>query len=165
MALDPLDGTREYISGNTEWALSVGCFENENFEGQGWVYNPAKQELFDHAEKIPFKTKSSYRGEVSLSEWNQGLYKDIHSDQFKIHPVGSIAYKLARLSKGECDFVISRRPKNIWDIAGGTLLCKLAGMKMYSQGKEVTTVKDLYQAPLIWCHPSLFNELHGKFNH
>ena len=73
--------------------------------------------------------------------------------------MGSIAYKLARLANGESDFVVSLAPKNIWDIAGGTLLCFKSGMKFYSQGKEVTKVQKLYQPPLIWSSSEVSPEL------
>lgn len=159
IALDPLDGTREYIEGRNEWALSLGLFENENFEGEGWVYNPKTGECFDHAVKAQFEEKKSYRGEVSRSEWKKGLFTNKNSEKFEIYPVGSIAYKLGRLSVGKCDYVVSLHPKNIWDIAGGTLLCKEAGMKFYSRGKEVTSVEKSYEPPLLWCRPELFSEL------
>jgi myo-inositol-1(or 4)-monophosphatase len=158
LALDPLDGTREYIEGNPEWAISLGLFENENFQGEGWVYNPAKQELFFAGIEKKFTPKNFYRGEVSRSEWKKGLFKN-QDKKFELFPVGSIAYKLGRLSQHESDFVVSLFPKNIWDIAGGTLLCQKSGHKFYSAGEEVTTVRSLYEPPLIWCHPSLFPEL------
>ena len=163
LALDPLDGTREYISGNPEWAISVGDFPSEKFDGEGWIYNPASGEVFDHGINKEFFEKIKYRGEVSKTEWNKGFYKSIADKKFDIHPVGSIAYKLGRLSHHKCDFVVSLLPKNIWDIAGGTLLCHQAGMKFYSQGKEVTTVQKIYHPPLIWCHPSLFLQLSKVF--
>jgi myo-inositol-1(or 4)-monophosphatase len=166
LALDPLDGTREYIDGNPEWAVSIGIFQTEKFEGEGWVYNPKKQEIFSQ-EVVPykFKTKTSYVGEVSRSEYNKGLFQRTNDEgKFIIEVVGSIAYKLARLAYQNSDFVVSLRPKNIWDIAGGTLLCNKAGLKFYSQGKEVTSVQKLYQPPLIWCHEELFSELSAIYS-
>ena len=159
LALDPLDGTREYIEGRDEWAISLGLFENDSFDGEGWVYNPKTGECFDDSKVINFHKKPVYRGEVSRSEFKNGLFEGKDSSRFSISPVGSIAYKLGRLSGNKCDFVVSLRPKNIWDIAGGTLLSKKAGMKFYSQGKEVTKVQKIYEAPLIWCHEEIFSEL------
>lgn len=163
LALDPLDGTKEYIEGRDEWALSIGIFPDENFNGDGWVYNPKTKECFSKAESGPFASKDVYTGEVSRSEWEKGLFKNILSHKFKVSPMGSIAYKLGRLSDRKCDFVVSLRPKNIWDIAGGTIICKQAGLKFYSQGKEVTSVQKLYEPPLIWCHEKLFSELSKTF--
>lgn len=162
LALDPLDGTREYISGSPEWAMSIGVFPASKFEGEGWVYNPVLKEEFSSGE-ARFEQKEIYRGEVSKSEWGSGLFKNFDSEKFKLSPVGSIAYKLGRLSGGLCDFVVSLRPKNIWDIAGGTLLCQEAGIKFYSNGKEVAEVRPLYDSPLIWCRPEIKDELFQLF--
>jgi fructose-1,6-bisphosphatase/inositol monophosphatase family enzyme len=159
LALDPLDGTREYIDGRDEWAISIGVFQTEDFVGEGWVYNPKTQECYSDAKTIPFAIKSQYRGEVSRSEWKKGLFTNKNSAKFKVEAVGSIAYKLGRLSNHQSDFVVSLFPKNIWDIAGGTLLCFKAGMKFYSQGKEVTSVQKSYEPPLLWCRQELFSEL------
>lgn len=164
MAIDPLDGTREYIRARPEWAVSVGYFENENFQGEGWVYNPMSRELYNSEQPlIHFVDKKVFYGEVSHSEWDRGWYKNIISEKFKLTPKGSIAYKLGRLSGGKIDFVVSLAPKNIWDIAGGTLLCQRAGMKFYSQGKEVTKVQQLYLPPLIWCFENSYFELSSLF--
>jgi myo-inositol-1(or 4)-monophosphatase len=159
LALDPLDGTQEYIEGRHEWAVSLGLFPDHEFQGDGWVYNPRTGECFSDALNRAFELKPLYRGEVSRSEWENGLFTDKGTERFKLSPVGSIAYKLGRLSAGKCDFVVSLRPKNIWDIAGGTLLCQRAGLRFYAGGREVTSVLKLYQPPLIWCHSELFSEL------
>lgn len=164
LALDPLDGTREYIEGRAEWAISIGLFQSENFAGEGFVYNPLTKECFKEATPLSFNVKPTYRGEVSRSEWESGLFKNKASAKFSLEPVGSIAYKLGRLAFGKSDYVVSLRPKNIWDIAGGTLLCQKAGLKFYSQGKEVKTVQQLYQAPLIWCVPELSSELFSIYH-
>lgn len=160
MAIDPLDGTREYIRNRPEWAVSMGYFSSESFQGEGWVYNPKTEELYNSLQKtVLFQKKSHYQGEVSHSEWDNGLYQNAKSEKFKLKAVGSIAYKLGRLSSGKIDFVVSLTPKNIWDIAGGSLLCQNSGIKFYSAGKEVTKVQKQYQPPLIWCSSELYSEL------
>ncbi len=159
LALDPLDGTQEYIEGRDEWAISLGLFRDSSFQGEGWVYNPRTGECFSDPALRKFKPRDLYRGEVSRSEWKSGFFKDTQKTPFEVQAVGSIAYKLARLSAGKSDFVVSLRPKHIWDIAGGTLLCHRAGLRFYAGGKEVTGVSKLYRPPLIWCHPELFSEL------
>lgn len=160
LALDPLDGTREYVEGRPEWSVSLGLFENENFQGEGWVCNPLTNEVFTmKTVKASPEEKEIYHGEASRTEFGKGLYRNFHSPKFTLAPRGSIAYKLGKLSHGKIDFVVSMKPKNIWDIAGGTLLCKKAGLEFYSQGKLVTKVAPSYGPPLIWCRPSLFSEL------
>ncbi len=164
LALDPLDGTREYIEGRPEWSVSLGIFESEDFMGEGWVANPVTKEIFSSKTVKSWDKKEYLRGEVSRSEFAKGLYCYHTSEKISLTAVGSIAYKLGRLSHGKMDFVVSLRPKNIWDIAGGSLLCKEAGLEFYSQGKKVTKVLKTYEPPLIWCHPSLFPELSRQFS-
>lgn len=160
VVVDPLDGTKEYIKKRPQWAVSVGIFLSREFQGEGWVYNPVTNELFNSdISTVNHVDKSKYYGEVSHSEWDTGLYKSFTSEKYSLKPMGSIAYKLGRLAGGKIDFVISLTPKNIWDIAGGTLLCHQSKMKFYSEGKEVTEVKPLYRPPLIWCHEELFEEI------
>lgn len=164
LALDPLDGTKEFIAKRPEWAVSIGLLETETFRGEGWIYNPMTGECFSEESLKGFRQKESYLGEVSRSEWDKGLFTDKNEETYKVVPMGSIAYKLGRLSAGKTDFVISLWPKNIWDIAGGTLLCHKAGYKFYSQGQEVNRVQKLYHPPLIWCHESLIAQLSAQFS-
>lgn len=163
IAIDPLDGTKEYIKQRPEWAVSVGVFSSEEFKGAGWVFNPATSELYDGSKPVVRTHHTHYRGEVSHSEWDRGWYKDFAHKDFSIKPKGSIAYKLGRLSAGECDFVVSLAPKNIWDIAGGSLLCQGQGIHFYSNGRLVTKVQQLYHPPLIWCREELFSQLSALF--
>lgn len=163
VVVDPLDGTREYIQGRDEWSISVGHLPNDEWGGEGWIFNPKTLECFDSPLKRDFVEKKVYVGEVSRSEWEKSLYQGISSSQFQLNPLGSVAYKLGRLSQGKIDFVVSLWPKSIWDIAAGTILCHEAGMKFYSCGKEVTDVKKRYDPPLIWCHEELFSGLSKLF--
>lgn len=164
LALDPLDGTREFIAKRPEWAISLAVLPTQKFAGEGWIYNPMTRECFWGEEIFEYEDKHEYQGEVSRSEWEQGLFQDKSNSKFSVIPMGSIAYKLGRLSTGKADFVVSLRPKNIWDIAGGTVLCQKSGIKFYSAGKEVTEVQKLYEPPLIWCHEKLFSELSELFS-
>lgn len=158
LALDPLDGTREYINRRPEWAVSLGLLLGPDFSGEGWIYNPVTKSLYANPALRKFQVKKMYQGEISRTEWEQIPF-DKSQPLYPLQPLGSIAYKLGRLAMGETDFVISFRPKNIWDIAAGTILCRQAGMKFYAEGQEVNLAQKLFRPPLIWCHPELFTEL------
>ena len=164
LAIDPIDGTKEYLLNRPEWVISIGVLESKNFIGEGWIFNPLTQELFtSELPQVPFVKKAHYVGEVSHSEWDKGLYQGVQDPRIQLTPKGSIAYKLGRLSQGKSDFVVSLAPKNIWDIAAGTLLCGQSGIKFYSEGKEVTEVKPVYQPPLWWCFSEVSSELSEIF--
>jgi myo-inositol-1(or 4)-monophosphatase len=134
--VDPLDGTREFVMKNPEFVVSVALVE----DGKpilGVIYNPSTDELFetaaDYGVKLNGNTVSSNHKlsgkavvEVSRSDIAKGIFNDI-GDSIELRPCGSIAYKLARLSAGMADSVISLTPKNEWDIAAGVVLVKAAG--------------------------------------
>lgn len=162
MVVDPVDGTKEFIAGRDEWVVSVALLESEELAGQGWIYNPIRQKIYTHPSDPGFVEKDIYYGEASRSEWSQGLHIEQFAE-FRMSAMGSIAYKLARLSYGEIDFVVSLKPKNIWDIAAGTLLCQQAGISFYAQGKKVESFITYFEGPLIWCRPELYSRLSKYF--
>ena len=150
-AIDPVDGTKEFIKQRPEWAVSVAYLENECWQGEGWIFNPMTTEIYSSSQKRIRDNFNILEGEVSHTEWDANLYNSYHHSRVSLKPMGSIAYKLGRLSHGQSDFVVSLKPKNIWDIAAGTLLCKTQGFKFYSEGLEVKDVRQSYNPPLIWC--------------
>jgi myo-inositol-1(or 4)-monophosphatase len=135
--VDPLDGTKEFIMGIPEFAISVGLVEN----GQpvlGVVFNPAREELFWgvqgggvrlNGNRTRVTGRSQLEGsaiDASRSEINRGEFRPFE-DFFEIRIMGSTAYKLARVAAGMCDGSWSRGPKNEWDICAGVLMVLEAG--------------------------------------
>ena len=64
---------------------------------------------------------------ASRSETKRGEWKQFASAPFKITPMGSVAYKLARVAAGLEDITFTLTPKNEWDVAGGAALIASAG--------------------------------------
>ncbi|MBF0414600.1 MAG: 3'(2'),5'-bisphosphate nucleotidase CysQ [Magnetococcales bacterium] len=130
--VDPLDGTKEFIQGFPEFAVSIALVE----EGRpvcACLYNPAKVELFtaiagkgSRKNDRPIQTSRTTqlkhavcltsRSETSRGEWEP------FKDEFTLKTTGSIAYKLALLASGAADFTFTLTPKNEWDVAAGILL-------------------------------------------
>jgi len=170
--LDPIDGTRELIMQRAECAVSLAMMKSSKIsdpENYGWIYNPFTGFSIDStANFIPTTNKSSKKilGLVSRSEFEKGHFDHYTNSIGKIDvsPRGSIAFKLGLLASGGCDFVVSLSPKNIWDIAAGTILCSQRGFHMYQNG---TKIEDLNQVRLdgilLWCPESLFEELNQAF--
>ncbi len=156
LIIDPIDGTREFINNIPEYCVSVGFYFEQSILSQNnwsWIYNPATQEEFLQTKTIRYKKKKNLLGFISKTEYASGFLNNTKGSNIKIQPIGSIAYKLALLAQGKCDFVISSKPKNIWDIAAGVLQCAEAGYKFYEKGKEVTKLDKIkYLPPLLWCH-------------
>ncbi|MBV6492909.1 MAG: Fructose-1,6-bisphosphatase/inositol-1-monophosphatase [Turneriella sp.] len=144
--IDPIDGTRAFIHGKAEFAISVGLA----ISGEavlGFVYNPAKNYLlsggktlglFLNGKKItlpnPAKIYSSPKEApntiVSYSEYKAGLLGRIEKwiPNLAENKISSIAYKLALVADGTYDLVVSLRPKNEWDVAGGAALLSATGL-------------------------------------
>jgi myo-inositol-1(or 4)-monophosphatase len=143
--VDPIDGTKELISGIPEFAISVALVE-EGLPVLAAVYNPARDEMFSAARgcgvwingvKIgrsperPVESSGLSRPErltilASRSELRDGKFKPFEA-LAEIRAVGSIAYKLALVAGGKADATFSLDPRNEWDIAAGVLLVQEAG--------------------------------------
>jgi myo-inositol-1(or 4)-monophosphatase len=129
--VDPVDGTKEFVSGIPEYAVSVALVDAGRPK-LGAVYNPATEELFCAAVgqglTLNGKTVRASRepGEklvllASRSEIKRGEWEEFDKVA-EVKPCGSIAYKLAMVAAGRADATFSLGPKNEWDIAAGVLL-------------------------------------------
>lgn len=135
--IDPIDGTKEFIQGIDEFGIVVALVVNQQVE-VAVTYNPVRQELvracrgrgaFCNDRPIHVSTTSCLQAAVVLSsrsETRRGEFERFR-DILTIKPVGSVAYKLAQLARGEGDMTFSLVPKNEWDICAGTLLVTEAG--------------------------------------
>jgi myo-inositol-1(or 4)-monophosphatase len=133
--IDPIDGTREYIAGIAEYAVSAALVE----DGQplmACVFNPETNEMFSaslgagtYLNGKLVRCRSACADKLLLlasrSEYNRGEWDRFREQEIKI--VGSIAYKLGMVAAGFADATFSLGPKNEWDIAAGVLLVKEAG--------------------------------------
>ena len=156
--LDPIDGTRELAKGLPECAVSLALMKSPVIDDPSnfaWLYNPFSGFSLDS--NIPYVSTTNKSTQkiltfVSRSEFQKGHYnKYLNNPQIDITPRGSIAFKLGLLASGACDFVISLEPKNVWDIAAGTILCSQRGIHFYQDGKRVTSLgSSYYKGALIW---------------
>ena len=170
--LDPIDGTRELARGRAECAVSLGLMKTPELSdpaNYGWLYNPFSG--FNLDSDTPFvasnnKSTQKILGMVSRSEFEKGYFKDFLNidPKIEITPRGSIAFKLGLLASGGCDFVLSLSPKNIWDIAAGSILCAQRGIKMYQNGIEVTHLDQVnVKGIMLWAPENIAHDLWAKF--
>jgi len=142
--IDPIDGTREFIKGRDQFAVSLGLVENQKAI-LGFIHNPARNYLlsggagiglFMHGESFapPVRTGvNPPRLVTSRTEYFAGDLKHVEKFYANLadHSIGSIAYKLALVADGTYDLALSTRPKNEWDIAGGAALLRAANLDLY----------------------------------
>lgn len=168
--LDPIDGTRELAKGRAECAVSLALMnsaeiaDNKNY---ALVYNPFSGFLMDSEMKFVEAFNHSIQnlsGMVSRSEYHKGFFNNIKNQKIHLFPRGSIAFKLALLSSSACDFIVSKNPKNVWDIAAGTILAHQRGYHFFENGKKVTHLdKERYNGVLLWCKDEHRDELMSEF--
>jgi myo-inositol-1(or 4)-monophosphatase len=136
--VDPLDGTREFVAGIPEFCISIGFVENGR-PVAGGICNPATNETIIGAIDCgvlyngkPAQPSQRTRLEGSLilasrSEVKRGEWQQFQSGDYRIRPMGSVAYKLGLVAAGVADITFTLTPKNEWDVAAGAALVESAG--------------------------------------
>ena len=138
--VDPLDGTREFVTGVPEYAVAVALVERGEAV-LSVVYNPPKDEMFwatrgggccaatGNREPGSGKRIAVAEGRALLasrSETKRGEFEPLRA-AWDVVPVGSIEYKLALIAAGQGAATVSRGPKWEWDVCAGALLVREAG--------------------------------------
>ncbi len=134
--VDPIDGTRAYISGRHDWTISVALIE----VGRpivASVYAPVTDEMF-LVSSLGGATLNNTPIKVSSGESLKGAklagpkrYLDrlsILTPDMQAQPkVHSLALRLARVAHGELDAAFASPGSHDWDLAAADLLVHEAG--------------------------------------
>lgn len=172
--VDPIDGTRSYIAGYPEFAISVGLA----VAGRpvvGVILNPALGELYwavagggaymavvpvaagedgaagtdrvpERAVRLAVTSRTTAeelilfasRSEIAAGEFGPWGAGGGAPGRWRVEPVGSTAYKLARVAAGAGELFVSRGPKSEWDICAGALIvAEAGGLVTDLRGEEV----------------------------
>jgi len=170
--VDPLDGTREFVAGIPEFCVSVAMVEDGR-PVVGGICNPATDELFlgslgsgilYNGRPARPSQRTALRGATVLasrSETKRGEWKRFESAEFKIRPMGSVAYKLALVSAGFADITFTLVPKNEWDVAAGAALVESAGgyVRTLDNQPLQCNQKNPLLSGLVACGPAMSEEL------
>jgi myo-inositol-1(or 4)-monophosphatase len=136
--VDPLDGTSEFAAGIPEWSISVAMVEAGRAIAGG-ICNPATGEIFLGSKEtgVTYNGKQAHTSKkdglegavvlASRTEVRRGEWERFQRSAFLFHPMGSVAYKLARVAAGLADATWTLSPKNEWDVAAGVALVEAAG--------------------------------------
>lgn len=144
--VDPLDGTREFLAHNDEFAVNIALIEN-NHPIIGIIYVPAKRigyrawrgggayqcegnEVKRIVTRRPVNKPlrvcvSRHCDDITLQPWL------VHLGKTQIDRQGS-AWKFGRLAAGEVDVIMRLSPTNEWDNAAGHCLVEEAGGAVFS---------------------------------
>jgi len=134
--IDPIDGTKEFIEGVPQFAISIG-FVVDGRPKVAVVYNPAKERFyravagqgaFLNGEAIHVTARQEIRGAKLLVSRSEPKKKfQVFVDLCEVKPVGSIAYRLAKVAGGDGDGTLTFRSIHEWDICAGVLMVEEAG--------------------------------------
>jgi myo-inositol-1(or 4)-monophosphatase len=137
--IDPIDGTKEFIEGVPQFAVSIG-FVVRGRPKVAVIYNPIEDRLYRAAagqgaelngERIRVTPRREVRGALLLVSRSEPLRKfQIFVDLCEIQSVGSIAYRLAKVAGGEGDGTLTFRSIHEWDVCAGVLMVEESGGKV-----------------------------------
>jgi myo-inositol-1(or 4)-monophosphatase len=146
--VDPIDGTRAYLDGRPDWAVSIALVERGR-PSLAALYAPVTDELFLAArgggatlngasiaatsgEGLDGARVAGPKRQLDLlSRLNPGV-----RPQPKIH---SLAMRLARVGSGALDGAFASRNSHDWDLAAADLLVHEAGGAMTDLAGQVLT--------------------------
>lgn len=155
--VDPIDGTRAYLDGKTDWSVSIALVEN-NRPVLAAIYAPVTDELF-LAARGEGATLNGARMKADAGDaligarvaGPQSHLRRITELNPRILPqpkINSLALRLARVAQGALDAAFASRNSHDWDLAAADLLVHEAGGAM----------TDLDGKPLSYNQP---NPVHG----
>lgn len=138
--LDPIDGTRAFIAGEENFAISLAVAEQGRIIA-GAVMMPAKNRLYTGEiggpallNGHPIRTTNrtdllgsnllATKANMDESHWPGGV------PDLKRSFRTSLAYRLCLSAEGRYDGMITFRDAWEWDIAAGSLICDCAGAKV-----------------------------------
>ena len=143
--VDPIDGTNSFVEGYPEFAVSVGLVDRGRAV-VGAVFNPAADELY-HAMAGGGAFLNGARIHVSrtdeaaevrrlcASRWEMARGElERFCAPWSVLPLGSTAWKMAKVADGSVDVFISAGPKNEWDVAGAAVIVAEAGGRVTGPG-------------------------------
>jgi len=134
--IDPIDGTKYFMTGVPQYAISVALVEEQR-PTCAVIYNPATNELFTAIKgrgawlnQNRLRVRADVPAQPAILVNPSGHRRDafrVIDDAVECRPMGSIAYTLALVAAGRSDGTINVDRLNEWDIAAGVLLIEEAG--------------------------------------
>ncbi len=136
--VDPLDGTRAFIEGNSSWAHSLAVVDN-GIPVAAAVYLPMSDKMYLAAQgkgatlngdPIRVTDTPALDGATVLavrSNFQPWFWSNAAIPGVKRHFRSSLAYRMALVAEGRFDAMLTLRPTWEWDVAAGALLIEEAG--------------------------------------
>lgn len=137
--VDPIDGTRGFIAGQSQWCVSIAVVEH-NRPVAGVLECPALQQTI-----VATRGGGAFLSERKLEvarprgkavrttgprRFQSSIDRNLEGTIEKIPFVPSLAYRLAMLAMGEVDLALARASAKDWDLAAADLIVHEAGGRL-----------------------------------
>ena len=169
--LDPIDGTRAFLAGKPDFAVSIAVGEHARVTA-GVVHLPARETTYaahlgggaardgrpiapsgrtELAGAAAVGPKSQYRAE----HWPGGAPRVEASFR------AALAWRLCLVAEGRFDLKVTVRPAWEWDVAAGALICTEAGARVAdAEGRPLSFNAPEARLPgVIAAAPGIFNQI------
>ncbi|MCR9110462.1 3'(2'),5'-bisphosphate nucleotidase CysQ [Marivita sp. XM-24bin2] len=135
--VDPIDGTRSFVNGETTWAHSLAVVE-DGVVTQGVVYLPEMDLLYSAATSQGALCNGNQLSVSDISDIHTARIlatkPNMEQEHWRKAVPGfarahrpSLAYRLCLVAQGRYDAMLTFRPSWEWDIAAGALILSEAG--------------------------------------
>jgi myo-inositol-1(or 4)-monophosphatase len=167
--VDPIDGTRAFLSGGKDWTISLAVVEAGRPVAAVLV-GPALGTTFHavagggaFADSRPLQAagRSSLAGARFASSRRYASAVDSGDPARKPRFVASLAYRIALVASGEIDVAIAKPNAQDWDLAAADLLVHEAGARLAGlAGDKLRYNREETSHPtLIAANPALFGDV------
>lgn len=135
--VDPIDGTRAYLDGQSIWVVSVALVE-DGVPILGLVYNPMREQMFTavagggarlNGQPITVSTQSAMPGCRLLANAGQMQHRrwSLPWPQMEIRRYNALAYRIVMVAAGRYDATLTFSRFHEWDVAAADLILAEAG--------------------------------------
>lgn len=175
--IDPIDGTRAFINGQSDWSVSVALLEDGRPIAAA-IFAPETDELFTAAAgggakrndtRIVASTRDRLEG-ARIAGPRFVLDQLQKSERFESVPrIHSLALRFARVAAGAVDLALASENSRDWDLAAADLILHEAGGTLTGANgvKIVYARPDAQHPPLAACglalHPAALAALSKIF--
>jgi myo-inositol-1(or 4)-monophosphatase len=142
--VDPIDGTRAFVTGDSRWVVSVALVVDER-PIAGVVYAPALDEIYAAARGYG----GTFNGAplVSSADWPpraaagpkliiETMAAELGAPIEIVPRVPALAYRMCLAARGFIDFAVAAENSHDWDIAAADLLLEESGARLIDASGE-----------------------------
>jgi myo-inositol-1(or 4)-monophosphatase len=144
IVVDPIDGTRAFVTGDSRWVVSVAFVVDER-PVAGVVYAPALDEIYAAARGhgatfngAPLASSAIWppRTAAGPKLIIETIAAELDAPIEIVPRVPALAYRMCLAARGLIDFAVSAENSHDWDIAAADLLLEESGARLTDASGE-----------------------------